>query len=100
MTKPIGYYCSVTPGDGSFLDKLQKELGSTFEELNRLEKLFLLHSLTSNLLQTEIKMVGSYPAYQAQQRINPVMKDIKENLLIGEHLGLIDAIVNQLKYQR
>lgn len=100
MTKPIGYYCSVTPGDGSFLDQLQEEFGSTFEELNRLEKLFLLHSLTSNLLQTEIKMVGSYPASQAQQRMTPVMKDINEKLLIGEHLGLADAIVNQLKYQR
>lgn len=100
MTKPIGYYCSVTPGDGSFLDELQEEFGSTFEELNRLEKLFLLHSLTNGLLQTEIKMVGSYPASQAQQRMTPVIKNVSKNLLIREHLGLIDAIVNQLKYQR
>ncbi|MBD2534158.1 hypothetical protein H6G97_33360 [Nostoc flagelliforme FACHB-838] len=100
MAKPIGYYCSFTTGDGSLLDELQEEFGSTFKELNRLEKLFLLHSLTNNLLQTEIKMVGSYPASQAQQRMTPVMKDINENLLIGEHLGLIEAIVNQLKYQR
>ncbi|OYE02789.1 hypothetical protein [Nostoc sp. 'Peltigera membranacea cyanobiont' 232] len=100
MTKPIGYYCPVTPGDGSFLDELQEEFGSTFEELNRLEKILLLHSLTSNLLQTEIKMVGSYPASQAQQRTTPVIKSVRKNLLIREHLGLIDAIVNQLKYQR
>ncbi|MBC1222323.1 hypothetical protein GNF10_36510 [Nostoc sp. UCD121] len=100
MAKPIGYYCSVTPGDGSFLDELQEELGSTFEELNRLEKLFLLHTLTTNLLQTEVNMVGSCPASQAQMRMTPVMKDINENLLIREHLGLIDAIVNQLKSQK
>jgi hypothetical protein len=100
MTKPIGYYCSVTPGDGSFLDELQEELGSTFEELNRIEKLLLLHTLTTNLLQTEIILVGSYPSDQAQMKMTPVMRDINKNLLIGEHLGLIDAIVNQLKYQR
>jgi len=100
MTKPIGYYCSVTPGDGSFLDELQEEFGSTFEELSRIEKLVLLHSLTTNLLQTEVNTVGGYPASQAQMRMTPVMKDINENLLVGEYLGLIDAIVNQLKYQR
>ncbi|MHC5819282.1 MAG: hypothetical protein ACYT04_26230 [Nostoc sp.] len=100
MTKPIGYYSSVMPGDGSLLDELQEEFGSTFEELNRLEKLLLLHLLTTNLLQTEIKMVGSYPASQAQTRMTPVMSDVNKKLLMGEHLGLVDAIVNQLKYQR
>ncbi len=100
MTKPIGYYCSVTPGDESFLDYLQNQYGSTFEKLTKLQKLQILVSLIGNLTQTEIKMIGSYPATQEMNAIAPTLAEIREHLKLGEHLGLAEAIINQLKHQR
>lgn len=100
MTKPIGYYCSVTPGDGTFLDHLQKQYGSTFEKLTRLQKLYILSSLIANLTQAEISLIGNYQASEEMNGITSVIGQTKKYLKIGEHLGLADAIINQLKYQR
>jgi len=99
MTKPLGYYCAVTPGDCSFLDELQNEYGSTFESLNRLEKLYILSAIISNLTATQTSLEGRIVAQKALATVTPIIEQINQRLLIGEHLGLADAIVNQLKYQ-
>ncbi len=100
MTKPIGYYCAVTPGDGTFLDHLQNQYGSTFEKLTKLQKLYILSALVGNLTQTEIKMMGSDLATEEINTLAPVIGQIKQRLKLGEHLSLVDAIVNQLKVYR
>lgn len=100
MTKPVGYYCSVTPGDGSLLDELQEEFGSTFEGLTKLQKLQILNTLINNLTDAHIKTISSRAATEEANAVTPVINQIKQNLSIGEHLSWADAIVNQLKCQR
>ncbi len=39
MSNPLGYYTSVMPGDGSYLDALQQEFGSEFEGLTTMQQL-------------------------------------------------------------
>ncbi|QIR41951.1 hypothetical protein HCG51_35340 (plasmid) [Tolypothrix sp. PCC 7910] len=60
MNKPLGYYCAVTPGDGSYLDWLQDTYGSQLEGIPRLEKLHLLQAITVNLLNAQIATEGRY----------------------------------------
>jgi hypothetical protein len=100
MTKPLGYYCAVTPGDGSFLDELQERYGSTFENLTKLQKLYILKLLTTNLLNAEVTTKGSMPANQEVDEITDTVQSINQRLTIREHLSLADAIVNQLKHHR
>ncbi|MEH2316178.1 hypothetical protein [Nostoc sp.] len=45
MSKPIGHFTSYTPNDGSLLDSLQEEYGSTFELITEREKLFLISAI-------------------------------------------------------
>lgn len=99
MTKPLGYYCAVTLGDCSFLDELQERYGSTFEKLNRLEKLYILSAIISNLTATQTSLSGRIVASETLVKVTPIIEQINQRLLIGEHLGLADAIVNQLKYE-
>lgn len=100
MTKPLGYYCSVTPGDESFLDHLQNQYGSTFEKLTKLQKLSILCTLIQNLATAEIHFLGTWQGTEEINAISNLIQEINQNLTIGEHLSLADAIVNQLKHQR
>ena len=65
MSKPIGYFTSAMPGDGSYLDELQQQYGSTFEQLSKIEKLLLLHGVVQNILSAEINVQGSTVAASA-----------------------------------
>ncbi|QIR41810.1 hypothetical protein HCG51_34545 (plasmid) [Tolypothrix sp. PCC 7910] len=60
MTQPLGYYCALTPGDGTYLDWLQDTYGSCLEGINRIEKLHFLKAITENLIATEIATQGQY----------------------------------------
>lgn len=97
MTKPLGYYCAVTPGDESFLDHLQNQYGSRFEKLTKVQKLCILKLLCLNLLQAEVSISGSFAADLEQNEIIDLLALINQNLPIGEHLSLAEAIINQLK---
>lgn len=97
MTKPLGYYCAVTHGDGSWLDELQTEYGSTFEKLTRVQKLCILKLLCINLINSEASLIGSSLADRESWKIIDLLADINQNLPIGEHLSLAEAIINQLK---
>ncbi|QMS91368.1 hypothetical protein HUN01_28615 [Nostoc edaphicum CCNP1411] len=92
MSKPIGYFCAVTPGDGSFLDHLQNKYGSQLEKLSKVEKLHILNALVINLIHAE-------PLQGNAETIRKLQIGIHERLPIDDHLSLIDAIVNQLKHQ-
>ncbi|MBD2342141.1 hypothetical protein H6G64_35050 [Calothrix sp. FACHB-156] len=100
MNKPLGYYCAVTPGDGSYLDWLQDTYGSQLEGIPRLEKLHLLQAITVNLLNAQIATEGRYIKEIAADNIQKLQADIYQYLPIGEHLGLAEAIINQLKHQQ
>ncbi|MBU7584450.1 MAG: hypothetical protein KAF91_16305 [Nostoc sp. TH1S01] len=100
MNKPIGYFTSTMPGDGSYLDELQQQYGSTLEQLGKVEKLLLLHSIVQNLLSAEINVQGGSAAVEALSTVSPIVQGIHKRVKIGEHLGLAEALINQLKYQR
>ena len=46
MSRPIGYFCNYTPGDGGLLGEMEESWGSSFEELTQSEKLWLLATVT------------------------------------------------------
>jgi hypothetical protein len=100
MSKPIGYFTSAMPGDGSYLDELQQRYGSTFSELSKIEKLLLLHGVVQNLLSAEINVQGSSVAASAVSTVSTIAQSINKRVTLGEHLGLAEALINQLKYQR
>ncbi len=100
MSKPIGYYCAVTPGDGTFLDHLQNQYGSTFEKLTKLQKLYILTSLVGSLTNTQIEKIGSDSSTEEINAITNLIAQINQYLPINEHLSLADAVINQLKSQR
>ncbi|MBW4428997.1 MAG: hypothetical protein KME50_32440 [Nostoc desertorum CM1-VF14] len=100
MSKPIGYFTSAMPGDGSYLDELQQRYGSTFEQLSKIEKLLLLHGVVQNLLSAEINLQGSSVAAAAVSTVSLIAQSINKRVTLGEHLGLASALINQLKYQR
>lgn len=100
MTKPIGYYCAVTPGDGTFLDHLQNQYGSTFDKLTKLQKLIILKLLCVNLIQEQSSLLGMTVAEEEAQLIVKSLSEINQFLPRHEHLSLADAIINQLKSQR
>ena len=100
MSKSIGYFTSVMPGDGSYLDELQQQYGSTLEQLGKVEKLLLLHSVVQNLLNAEVNVSGRNAAVNALSTVSPIAQGLHKRVQIGEHLGLAEALINQLKYQR
>ena len=90
MSKPLGYYTSYTPGDRSFLDQLQETYGSKFEVLSKREKFFLIESIASNLGDS-LEELPRDEIYQLQLSINT-------NLSESDKAGLIEALINQLRW--
>lgn len=100
MTKPIGFYTSVMPDDGSYLDELQEQYGSTFADMPRTLKAALLMKVAENLLATEVQMSGTLVSNGELADLLPISAEIYRRLTIREQLGLAEAIVNQLKQRR
>ncbi|MBD2169084.1 hypothetical protein H6G04_32455 [Calothrix membranacea FACHB-236] len=100
MSQPLGYYCALTPGDGTYLDWLQDTYGSCLEGINRIEKLHFLKAITENLIATEIATQGQYLLSESADTIQKLQEDLYQYTPIGDHLGLAEAIINQLKTQQ
>jgi hypothetical protein len=89
MSKPIGYYTSYTPGDGSALEELQEMYGSSLEQITHREKLFLISSLASQLCITK-------PG-EVRASIQVISVGIVEELKPADIEGLIAALVDQVR---
>ncbi|WP_242054079.1 hypothetical protein [Nostoc parmelioides] len=100
MSKPLGYFTSTMPGDGSYLDSLQQQYGSTFEQLNKVEKLLLLQNIAQTLLGAEINVIGSAVSAEAVSTVSPIVQGLYKRVTLADLLGLAEALVNQLKYQQ
>lgn len=100
MSKPIGFFTSTMPGDGSYLDDLQSLYGSTFEKLGRTEKLLILESVVKNLLQAETAAHGLKSTVSSMALASSITPGIRESVKLNEQIGLAEALINQLKYQR
>ena len=45
MSKPLGYFTSAMPNDGSLLDEMQEIWGSTFSALNDAHRYWMIMEL-------------------------------------------------------
>lgn len=89
MTKPIGHFTSDTINDGSLLDSLQEEYGSTFELITRREKLYLIQALA-------IQLCDQSPG-QCREEIYVVGHQINSSLPLSDREGLLEALINQVR---
>ncbi|MEH2087806.1 hypothetical protein [Nostoc sp.] len=92
MSKPIGFFTSYTINDGSLLESLQEEYGSTFEQMSRREKLFLISALA-------IQLCDQSPG-SCRNEIYIVGHQANSSLPVGDREGLIEALINQVRWGR
>ncbi|MEA5626609.1 hypothetical protein [Nostoc sp. UHCC 0251] len=91
MSKPLGYYTSYTPGDGSVLDELDDMFGSNLEKLTVKEKWFLIGALGAQLCADQPGEVSN--------AVNAVYPGILL-MTTGDIEGLIEALVAQVRWRQ
>ncbi len=90
MTKTVGYYTNYKPGDGSFLEQLQHQYGSKFEQITKREKYLLIESIAGNIGES-LEELPRDEIYELQLSINT-------NLSADDKTGLIEALINQIRW--
>ncbi|MEH1786374.1 MAG: hypothetical protein V7L23_12505 [Nostoc sp.] len=85
MTKPIGYFTSYTLNDGSLLESLQSEYGSTFELMTEREKLFLIFAIAAQLCDEA-------PG-RCRDEIYVVGHQVNSSLPVSDRKGLLEALI-------
>jgi hypothetical protein len=98
--RPLGFYTSAMPQDGSYLDEMQEKYGSTFADMPRTLKAALLMKVAENLLATEVQITGSMVSQGELADLHTISTEVYRRVTIREQLGLAEAIVNQLKQRR
>ncbi len=94
MTKPIGYFCSGTmPGDTGLLADMQESWGSTFESLNNAQRLWMIQEIGLTLFQNDPDSLLDSPRDAELEEV----KERFDELSRGQLLGLLDALVAQVK---
>lgn len=96
MPKPLGYFTNYTPGDGGLLGEMEDSWGSTFEQLNNSERLWLLSSLVGTMTADENE---HYNPHAVDDAIVPACERLHE-LSFLDRLGLAEALINQIKTRR
>ncbi|MBL1203118.1 MAG: hypothetical protein FWK04_29620 [Nostoc sp. GBBB01] len=89
MVKPIGYFCSFTPGDIGLLTEMEEAWGAQFQELNNCERLWMIVKLGEDLC-TEYENNIRASVSESMERM--------DELQPGDKVGLIEALINQVKY--
>ncbi|MBD2415064.1 hypothetical protein H6H01_31000 [Nostoc calcicola FACHB-3891] len=90
MTKTVGYYTNYKPGDGSFLDKLQQQYGSKFEQMTRREKFLLIECIAGDLGES-LEELPRDEIYHLQVEVNTKLSS-------DDKTGLIEALINQIRW--
>ncbi|MBW4504865.1 MAG: hypothetical protein KME57_36315 [Scytonema hyalinum WJT4-NPBG1] len=96
MSKPIGYFCNHTPGDSGLLGDMEESWGSTFEQLNNSERLWMLFSLIGNITADASE---NYEPGEIREYIVPAIERFGE-LSFSDQLGLAQALIEQIKHYR
>ena len=92
MSKPIGHFTSYTLNDGSLLESLQEEYGSTFEKMTEREKLYLISAVA-------IQLCDQIPG-RCRDEIYVVGHQINSSLPVADREGLLEALINQVRWGR
>lgn len=90
MSKPLGYYTAYTPGDGSLLEKLEEEYGSTFEKMTKREKLVILTVLASH--------IGCQLDGDVRGEIFAIAREMTDQLSLSDQAGIMEAIISQVNW--
>lgn len=96
--KPLGYFTSVTPGDGSTLNDLQTRYGSGLEHLTKAQKLLLLVRISRYLLDIETLMQGELVVADALEDAEAIACDVYSGVVAGDLPGLASALLHQLQH--
>ncbi|MBW4673356.1 MAG: hypothetical protein KME52_04865 [Desmonostoc geniculatum HA4340-LM1] len=91
MTKTVLYYTNYKPGDGSFLEKLQQQYGSKFEQMTRREKLLLIECIAGDLGESSLEELPRDEIYHLQVEVNTKLSS-------DDKTGLIEALINQIRW--
>ncbi len=89
MTKPVGYYTSYSFGDGSLLEQLQEEYGSTFQKISEREKFLLIQSLATELGDS-LHELPRDEIYQLQEKLNTQLSQ-------SDRAALIESLISQIR---
>jgi hypothetical protein len=97
MSKVIGYYTNYTPGDEGLLAQMQEAWGAQLQELNNVDRLWMIYKLAEELcgefeeaLEIEDLTLG------VEEAVERSTLELQQS----DRLGLIDALVNQVKHSR
>ncbi|MBA3920194.1 MAG: hypothetical protein H0X31_00225 [Nostocaceae cyanobacterium] len=93
MSKPIGYFCGYTPGNGGLLGEMESSWGDFFEQLNQSEKFWLLYSICGSL-------TAEKSAFYNPHDVSDVLVSATERLdelHFTDRLGLAQFIIDKLK---
>lgn len=88
MTKPIGYYVSYKAGSESIVEQVVKEYGDYFQQLDRVDKCYLLYVLADSLKYGQTNIVST-DIYNASEWVKRLSRDEME--------GLIEALIVQIR---
>ena len=94
-SQPLAYYINRDPEEVEdfVLTQLQETYGLYLEKLNKVEKLLLISMIASNLCFHNSIKIGY------RREIYEVMSRIKHELLVEEQEGLLEALIDGVRYQ-
>lgn len=92
MSKPIGYYTNYTPGDEGLLDELQEAWGAQFQQLTNCERMWLIYRIACDLWMEQEDEV--------REQVTSALSRINYELEVRDRIGLIDALINQIRSSR
>lgn len=95
--KPIGYYTGYTPGDEGLLAQMQSVWGAQFQELNNVDRLWMIYKLAEELCA---EFEEALEIEDLTEGVEEAVERSTSELQQGDRLGLIDALVNQVKHSK
>jgi hypothetical protein len=93
MTKPLGYYTNHTPGQPGVINDFEEAYGSQLQDLSKSEKLAFIALIAQDLCC----LASTATPYRSE--IFNWMPKIRETLSTDDREGLIEALINSVRYQ-
>ncbi len=90
MSKPLGYYTDITPGEDSLLTKLEEKYGAGFEKISKREKLVILTVLASH--------IGCQLEGDCRSEIFAIAKQMTDQLSLSDQAGVMESIISQTRW--
>ncbi|MEA5574170.1 hypothetical protein [Calothrix sp. UHCC 0171] len=95
--KPIGYYTNYTPGDEGLLDEMQSAWGAQLQELNNIDRLWMIYKLAEELCA---EFEEALEIEDLTEGVEEAVERSNSELQQSDRLGLIEALVNQVKHSK